>query len=248
MNSRKIDTEATSNSVRVPKGTLMRYCSLATALFFLLCFPLSLAAEDNKVTGLVETLLEESSYEESAVTRLTDLLQQAEQKEIPAEMLIPRMQEGIAKGVPSSRLEYALQRDINNLKRARLIIESAGGEESFFERQSQWKRAANLLAGGFEEERLKTLVELCTDEPKEFRPVSLLYVSLTSWGLRASEAIDVSRALIASSIPSEEYEAVVNMYRKARRERISPEELSSRILQSAGRSRSIDELERLILH
>ena len=112
---------------------------------------------------------------------------------------------------------------------------------------ARWQRAANMLAAGFGPEELAALGRMCISVPEEFRPLSVLYASLVHWGLPAGTTLSVAEALVESPLPADEYEALTNLYRSARRYRISPEELSTRIIAEANRAATIEELERRIL-
>ena len=247
----------------VPQGTLRCYSLVVIAvLLFFWSSPLLFSAEEaggaaasstsfsasSGAISKVEGILREHGYSELDMQGVLKVFREAEKGGLPGEMLVPRVQEGVAKAVPASRLQAALKRDIDYLMSAQRLFAEAEAEEVFLNREGQWKRAANMLAAGFGSEELAKLIQICKENPEKFRPISFLYASLSSWGLSEADGLLVAEALVSSSIPTEEYEGILDLYRTARRERIRPEELSRRIAVSAGSSEGVDELERMILH
>ncbi|MFO7731252.1 MAG: hypothetical protein R6V86_10870 [Spirochaetia bacterium] len=247
----------------VPRGTLRFYSFMVIAvILFFWSSPLLLTAEEEGVASSssvasgtasgailkVEGILEEYGYSESDIQGVLKVFLGAENKGVPGAMLVPRVQEGVAKGVPALRLQGALKRDIDYLMSARRLFAEAEAEEVFLNRESQWKRAANMLAADFGSDELGRLIQICREDPDKFRPISLLYASLSTWGLSKEDGLAVAEALVSSAIPAEEYEGILDLYRNARRERIRPEELTDRITERAGSSVSVEELERMILH
>jgi len=236
----------------VPQGTLRYYSFMVMVLLlYFWSSPLLLTAEEDQaasaVSRRVEGILEEHGYSESGIQGVLNVFLGAENKGVPGDMLVPRVQEGVAKGVPASRLQGVLKRDIDYLMSARRLFAEAEAEGVFLSRESQWKRAANMLAAGFDSDELGRLIQICKENPDKFRPISLLYASLSTWGLSNKDGLSVAEALVSSAIPTEEYEGILDLYRTARRERIRPEELTERIAARAGSSESVEELERMIL-
>ena len=246
----------------VPQGTLRCYSFVVIAvLLFFWSSPLLLTAEEegssasgtsfsafSGASSKVEGILEEHGYTRTEIQSVLNSFELAESKDIPGDMLVPRVQEGVAKGVPVPRLQMALKNDIEYLMSARRLFAEAEAEEVFLNREDQWKRAANMLAAGFGSDELANLIQICKVDPEKFRPLSLLYASLSTWGLSKEDGLLVTKALVSSSISTEEYEGILDLYRTARRERIRPEELTERIATQAGSSKSVEELKRVILH
>lgn len=246
---------------RVPSGTLRFFSCIGIAvLLFFWSSPLLLRAQEqggaeasstysasSGANSKVEGILREHGYSERDVQGVLEVFLGAKKEGISGDMLVPRVQEGVAKTVPAPRLQAALKRDIDYLLSARRLFAEAGAEEVFLNRKSQWKRAANMLAAGFGSDELGSLLQICKENPEKFRPISLLYASLSTWGLSKADGLTVAEALVSSAIPIAEYEGILDLYRTARRERIRPEELTERIAAYAGSSESVEELERMIL-
>jgi len=237
----------------VPQGTLRCYSFVVIAvLLFFWSSPLLLSAEEEEAFSAesrrVEGILEDHGYTRTEIQSVLNSFELAESKDIPGDMLVPRVQEGVAKGVPVPRLQMALKNDIEYLMSARRLFAEAEAETVFMNQESQWKRAANMLAAGFGSDELIILIEICKKNPEKFRPISFLYASLSTWGLSKEDGLAVAEALISSAIPTAEYEGILDLYRTARRERIRPEELTERIAARASSSESVEELERMILY
>ncbi|MFP4180612.1 MAG: hypothetical protein ACLFSA_11215 [Spirochaetaceae bacterium] len=195
----------------------------------------------------VKESLKETGYSPEDVQKVLDVYAQAESEKIPLELLMSRVQEGAAKGVAAGRLASALERDIDNLRVARNLLEEVEGGDALVGKREQWQRAANMRAAGMDDEEIQSLAYICREKPEAFRHSTILYVSLTKWGLSKEETLDVTAALVYSSIPSEEYEGVLELYRKAQRERMRPEVLSERLVEQLTSADSIEQIEERIL-
>jgi hypothetical protein len=234
---------------RILRSALLISCALFLSV---LVTPVSAGAEDvfagEDTVSRVRHLMQEAGYARPDIQLVTGVFTHAESSDIPPRMLLPRVQEGIAKGVPPERMVTALEKDLTHLKEARGLITSVEGGRVLLEDRAQWQRAANMLAAGYTEDEVGELVRLCAGEPSEFRQVSILYVSLDKWGLPREEILSVAEALISSPISSGEYEGVVDLYRRARRQRIRPEVLTERIVSEARNAVTVEELRRRILY
>ena len=248
-----------NTAARVSEGT--RRLLLFILLFFL-CSSFALRAEQehgakeekqaerqesDRIEEQVVRVLEEKGYSSESAKEVGEFFADLEEKNIPGELLFSRVQEGAAKRVPIPRLIAVLEKDREYLQRARELFRKSGKTDLFLSRKAQWQRAANMLAAGFEDEVVRELIRLSAPAPEKFRPVSLLFVSLSQWGLSRENGLRVAEALVVSNIPPNEYEGVIELYRSARRKRMRPSELTDRIVSTTGKVDSLKELERVIL-
>lgn len=210
---------------------------LCTALF--LC-TLPIGAEN------VESALARSRYSETQKDTIILLFTQAEDSGIPAALLLPKLEEGIAKGVPASKMVQALRRELQYLERARALLRQSPVEEYWFSDTAFWARTANLLAVGVSDGEIERLIQLCTRHPQGYRPATYLYVAIQDWGLDREPAFDLIGSLLASSIPPDSYLGVLDLLAGGRRRRIPPEELVQRIRENLEQATSIKELEKWI--
>lgn len=194
----------------------------------------------------VESALERSGYSQTHKHSIITFFAEAEQSEIPADLLLPKLEEGIAKGIPAPRVLGALMKEADDLLRTRaLMLRSEEGRRLLADPAS-WARAANLLSVGVGEDEIEQLIALCGARIQGFRPASYLYVAVVEWGLPGDTSLDLIGALLSSSIPPDSYMGVMDLLAIGRRRRIAPEELVQRIQQHLGRAKSIKELEKWI--
>ncbi len=194
----------------------------------------------------VESALERSGYSQTHKHSIITFFAEAEQSEIPTDLLLPKLEEGIAKGIPAPRVLGALMKEADNLLRTRaLMLRSEEGRMLLVDPAS-WARAANLLSVGVAEDEIEQLIALCDARIEGFRPASYLYVAVMEWGLSGDTSLDLIGALLSSSIPLDSYMGVMDLLTIGRRRRIAPEELVQRIQQHLGRAKSIKELEKWI--
>jgi hypothetical protein len=194
----------------------------------------------------VESTLARSGYSEAHKDSINTFFAEAERSDIPVELLLPKLEEGIAKGIAAQRVLDALRREAENLRLSRsLMLRSEGGERLLADPAS-WARTANLLAVGVSDEEIEELIALCSRRIEGFRPATYLYVAVLEWGLAGNSAFDLIGALLSSSVPPDSYLGVMDLLANGRRRRIAPEELVQRIQQHLEHTNSIKELEKWI--
>ncbi len=226
-----------------------RFFSLVIPLLVLF-FTGALFAEEQALSREVQEvaeILETRGYASEDIQPIFKIFQRAEEQMIPSELLISRLEEGAAKGASIDRLEAVLRKDLELLRASRQVFETTGGKWKEIDRMSQWKRAVHMLAAGVAVEHLERLIEVCKHAPRKFRPASLLYVSLDTWGLASSQALRVAEAFVDSPLPTEHYGAVTDLYRRARSRRMSPDTVTERIVSQVKEVRSMEALERRVL-
>lgn len=195
----------------------------------------------------IQAILEASDYSKSEIFGLQEIFKEALELSIPAVLLVPKLQEGIAKGIPAARLSQALKRDLEYLDQARRLIERLEGADELIQRDAVWQRTAHMLLAGVEESEVASLLEICVDTPSVYRAASILYVSLKKWGLTKQENMDLIEAVVRSPIPPDEYIGMIDLFRLARARRIDPDELITRIQSHAPFTENIQDLHRRII-
>jgi hypothetical protein len=181
--------------------------------------------------------------ERAEVRRLFD---EASSAGLPQHMLVPRLEEGLAKRVPVARILRALELEMGYLVQAREVLSAA--DEALLRDEGSWARTANLLAGGLTTREVSAVVRILRPRRRDFRPATYLYAALVEWGLPREQALALLEALVASDLPGEEFPGVVELLALGRRVRIPPEVMVDRIRDSIGRVHSLDELQRLVLY
>jgi len=194
----------------------------------------------------VESALNRSGYSQDHKDTIIIFFAEVEESDIPADLLVPKLEEGIAKGIPASRVLGALRREAENLGRARaLMLRSEEGKRLLADPAS-WARTANLVAVGASTEEIEELIALCNRRSECFRPATYLYVAALQWGLASETALDLIGAVVVSSIPPDSYMGVMDLLAGGRRRRIPPEQLVPRIQRHLEHANSIKELEQWI--
>jgi len=194
----------------------------------------------------VDSTLGKSPYSESQKTEIAAFFTRMEHTGIPSELLLPKLQEGIAKRVPAHRVLAVLEAEAESLVEARtLLLRIEGGQPMLSDRAS-WARTANLLSGGIPRDEIEALIALCVSRVGTYRPATYLYVALSEWGLDRKRALELIAALVDSSIPPDRYMGVMDLLATGRRRRIAAEELARRIQEHLSHVNRLKELEKWI--
>jgi hypothetical protein len=195
----------------------------------------------------LEDVLARSRFSPEQKRAIEEQFREAELKGIPVSLLLPRVEEGIAKKVPAGRLQEALRGQAGLLLEARaLLIEIPGGEALLADLAS-WARTANLLAGALPAAEVRRLAVLCARRPADYRSATSLYLSLVEWGLDRGKAEELLGALLASRQTGESYPGVMEILMEGRRQRLAPEELVRRLLQYLPETATMEDLKRRTL-
>jgi len=194
----------------------------------------------------VESILGRSGFSDTQKASLIEFFAETDNADIPSELLLPKLEEGIAKGKTAAKVINALDRERNSLRKARSLILSVKGGEKLLSDRASWARAANLLASGISEGEIKDLVFACRSRTEEFRSASYLYIAAKQWGLAQESAFDLTSALLDSSISGNNFLGLIDLLTNGRRRRIAPEELVQRIQRNLQHVNTIEELEKWI--
>jgi hypothetical protein len=172
---------------------------------------------------------------------------EAEAQGISVSLLLPRLEEGIAKKVPAARLQEALRGQTGLLLQARTLLAGVPGAEALLADPASWARTANLLAGALPADEVRLLAGDCVRRPADYRPATSLYLSLVEWGLERGKARRVLQALLDSRHPGDSFPGVMEILVEGRRQRLAPEELVRRLLLHLPETASMGELKRRTL-
>lgn len=199
-----------------------------------------LVAED------LEKSLERGGFDPSRRAAVLALFDQAAAQGVPKRLLLPRLEEGLAKRVPAGRLLGVIERELGFLLRAREILSEENS--ALAKDEASWARTANLLAGGLEPGEVRALVRICSIRPRDYRPATYLYVAMVQWGLSQDQAAKLLEALLSSDLAGEQFGGIVELLVEARSARIPPERLLERILEALPRVQDLEELEAAVLY
>jgi hypothetical protein len=195
----------------------------------------------------LEAVLGRGRFSPQQQAALTEQFREAESQGIPVPLLLPRLEEGIAKKVPAARLQEALRRQASLLLEARALLVETPGGDALLADPASWARTANLLSGALPAAEVRLLVGECARRPADYRPATSLYLSLVEWGLDRGRAQELLGALLDSRLPGESFPAMMEILVEGRRQRLAPEELARRLLLHLPQASSAEELKRRVL-
>jgi hypothetical protein len=201
-----------------------------------------------------ERTVESAHFTESEEQQLHNLLTEAQEDQIPVDLLVLRLEEGVAKRVPTSTLYNALELERQAYSYTRdLIVHELGLQEAerIVSDNTIWSRVTTIYRQGVPDEDLKALIAMFNKQRSaerwnNFRYGGGLLIALRQWGLEETLSLQVVEALSRSSIPGEDYRAVIDLFNAGISNRTSLEDIANRIIDSAPNSRSLKVLERMV--
>ncbi|MFW6139321.1 MAG: hypothetical protein ACOC7U_09120 [Spirochaetota bacterium] len=196
----------------------------------------------------LESILNRSQFSDAQKQSVVLLFNRAADKHIPPEMLLPRLQEGLAKNLPYQKLLEALENYIHRLEESRNILKQVDGGEKLVQNRASWARTAHLLAGEITEEEIKKVAAASSHRWKDYREATYLFASLTKWGLSSKKALDLTTEVLHSPLKGGEFTGVVDVLIKGRQLKINPEELAERIIDQVPKVQTPEELEEKVLY
>ena len=195
----------------------------------------------------LEAALARSRFSPEQQRAIEEQFREAALQGIPLSLLLPRLEEGIAKKVPAARLQEALRGQAGLLLEARALLVGTPGGEALLADPASWARTANLLAGALPAAEVRRLAGFCAKRPADYRQATSLYLSLVEWGLDRGKAQELLGALLDSRQPGESFPGVMEILVEGRRQRLAPEELVRRLLLHLSDTATMEELKRRTL-
>ena len=213
----------------------------SAALLFLLLLGAGVGADN------LSDVLERSNFNESQKQDVQALFSDCREAGVPDRLLLPRLEEGVAKRVTAARVLSVLRQNLDTLVEARSILTDTPGGASLLADDSSWLRTANLLASGLDAEEIGQIAASSRLRQKDYREATSLYVSLLEWGLSRADAMNLVQSLLSSSVAGEDFAMVTELLAAGRRLRIPPEELIRRIEAELPTVDSVEQLQDRIL-
>lgn len=226
------------------RSSMRRFLLMPFAV--LLFFPLPVAALEDEV----EDLLSRADYSGSVEARVESVFERADSDDVPAELLVPRLAEGVAKGVPGSRVAEVLDGRLDVLLSARRIFRDngvavAGGQSGS---RGLWSAAALLLWDDSPEEHLARLARESNGRRPALRESFSLYASLIDWGLSRPQAVELGVAALSSDLDVDDYPGIVRILTEARRQRIPIPQAIERLTDEIPQSGSLSGLRERVIY
>ena len=231
---------------RALKGLLRR--ALPTVVFtVLLAVPVAAPAQEAQGTPLDEVLAR-SGYSAEDARALRRLFEDARGDGIPAELLLPRLEEGVAKRVPAVRVGTVLRQNLEQLREARALLGGLDGGEALLADSAAWLRTANLRAAGVPAADITAIAAAAQGRRGDYRQATALYVSSVDWGISREDSRGLAVAALASPIPGESFAGLIELLTAGRRQRLAPEELLRRIREQLPQVQSLEQLQERVLY
>jgi hypothetical protein len=200
---------------------------------------------DTRDDTVAETLAG-SGFSTDAGIAISALFERAAAEGVPPELLLPRLQEGVAKRVDADLVREALSEEILYLTTARDAIQRLPGGAVILDNPSSWSRAANFIRSGQSEETLFLVARASVNRPETFRPATLLYLSISEWGIEQDKALVLVEAVAASSLGPEAYPEVTGLLADAQRARLDLGEAALQIAEQLRAGRSVRQIARIL--
>jgi hypothetical protein len=154
---------------------------------------------------------------EGVETELEGLIDEARLKKVPIGPLLDKLREGAAKRVDPGRLLDAVGETIDQLARARSVLEQSAGGFSASEEDLQ---AVSLLLRGLSEELAVELIAFGLEHGREMRAIRAAGDAITRLRaiaeLEEGETLKVGTLLLAGKVPVFAYDSLPSIYLKGK--------------------------------
>ena len=220
------------------------------ATLLVLFFGLAVVAYGEESRGTtsdgIAGALAHSGFSAASESVISELVLQAAADGIPSELLLPRVQEGVSKGVDAELVIDALSEEILYLTTSRDIIRRLPDGELILDDTSNWFRAANFLKSGQSEEALFLVAQVSAVKPDAFRPATLLFLSISEWGIEPDSALALVEAVVASNVDPQAYPEVTGLLSDAQRSRLDLTAAARQIAEQLRDGKSLRQIARIL--
>ncbi len=204
----------------------------------------------------LDVLLPKRNFTEQESATIKDIFKEAEEKRVPTELLIPRLEEGLAKQVSPEGIAQVLSRELGAYDTTRVLILRVLGQKTgdqVLQDVLPWTRTVLLsLQGTSESELTELLVAFNQQKSKDkwdnYRFGCSLYAALLQWGIDQKNSMALVVAVSRSSLPGADYRGVLDLIIAGGKLRVVPEVMTERIIQAVPKARSIEALETRVLY
>ncbi len=218
----------------------------------ILAASVTLAALLGSATGAaaldLDSILARSNYSQPEKQTIQSIFSQADRQHVPRDMLLPRLAEGVAKGVAFQRAVDVLNNELRFLMQARSVMESTPEGRALLADPAAWSLTATLLETGSSEKEIQMLENTATAGSAAYRSAGFLHTSLVGWGLPRPLSLQVALACLSSSLEPEQYLGLVDIFQEGRQRRIAPDRMAERVIEALPGARGMDDLKRAVLY
>jgi hypothetical protein len=185
-------------------------------------------------------------YSDGEILSIKEQFRKAEIESIPLAFLIPRLKEGLAKQIPASRLQAALDKEIELCVKARIFLLDI--EPALVMNNLVWQRTVHFLAWGATREELIAILRACLNRLDAYQEATTLFISLIKWGIARDLSVVLVTTVTKSALPERHWAGLLEILVKGRRLLLTPEKLIGRIIIQLPHIKTIHELEEKVLH
>lgn len=198
------------------------------ALLFLLL--LAVPAMGDELSSWFDSDPRARAYE-GVEAELQSLIDEARLRKVPVGPLIDKLREGAAKRVDPGRLLDAVGETIDQLARARSVLEQSEGNFSASEEDLQ---AVSLLLRGLSEELAVELISFGLEKGCEMRAIRAAGDAITRLRsiaeLEEGETLKIGTLLLAGKVPVFAYGSLPSIYLKGRASGLSDGEILNEVI------------------
>ena len=204
----------------------------------------------------LDVLLPKRNLTEQESTTIKNIFKDAEERRIPTELLIPRLEEGLAKQVSPEGIAQVLSRELGAYDTTRALILRVLGQKTgdqILQDVLPWTRTVLLALQGTPEAALTELLmafnqQKSKDKWDNYRFGCSLYAALVQWGIDQNNSMALVVAVSRSTLPGADYRGVLDLIIAGGKIRVSPDVMTERIIQAVPKARSIEVLETRVLY
>ena len=211
-------------------GNPRRGFLLSLLLYLLFLLVLAVPATGDELSSWFASDQRARAYE-AVEAELQGLIEEARQRKVPVGPLVDKLREGAAKGVDPQRLLDAVGETIDQLARARSVLEQASGNPWESEEDVQ---AVSLLLRGLPEELAGELIAFGLHRGREMRAIRAAGDAITRLRsiaeLGEGEALKVGTLLLDGRVPVFAYGSLPSIYLKAKASGLPEQEILDEVI------------------
>lgn len=211
-----------------------RGLSFSTAAVFFLLLTGNLFGEDLNGEEFLQDWFSDSG-ESGRYTTIEDdlypIFRLADNSGVPPALLMEKLREGAAKGIPGGRLLSALRSELERLISAGDILDGSGyfADVGSSETQNAYKIIAIMLREDIPEEKIRQLLEKGRERNLPLTAAtaacSAVFQVSSVTDLRENELLRLGTSLYDSDLGPSNYDAVVSIFVRGRVNRLEDEEI-----------------------
>ena len=210
-------------------------------------FELKPLVEEAEATGMPTSTLKRllvKGYQDHASSRelgrLLCIIVQAEEDGLPPELLFAKLDEGLGKRAPLSRIASVIEHKVDDMKYARRLL--SGSEEPKME-DNNVTRVATVMAAGLPESKLDTIFSKYADVPVDMRVVA---VEITAYGGIIGYDAQLLDQIVRTGLTSQaffrEWAFLVKVISKAKKKNISDQRITTEAVRTLSRKGRLNDL------